>query len=297
MADLAADPNADVDVEQAAAAFGSLADENRIAILLALWAADELSFAELQSAAGFEDSSRFNYHLRKLLGRFVEKDDDRYRLRAAGAKAIDIVVDERFGDTSEPVDLALDAPCPDCGSALHARYEDDAITVECPDCDCVVHLGYFPPRGRATRDPEAFLEAYARRLWRDFTLAYEGTCPRCSGRTSTRVEVDPDWHLDLPAVSDCADCGTSIGTTIGLRLLADPAVVAFLWDHGDAVDGRPFWEFPFCIDDADAEIVSEEPFRVVVPIERGGEVLRVTVDRSAQVVETARVTNRDVRRE
>jgi len=292
MPDLASDPNADVDVDQAAAAFGSLADENRIAILLALWGADDLSFAELQSAAGFEDSSRFNYHLSKLVGRFVEKDDDRYRLRAAGAKAIDVVVDERFGSSSKPVDLALDAGCPDCGTALRARYENDTITIECPDCDCVVHLGYFPPRGRAARDPEAFLDAYAKRLWRDFTLAYEGICPRCSGRTTTRIEVDPDWHLDLPAVSDCADCGTSIGTTIGLRLLSDPAVVAFLWDHGDTVDGRPFWEFPFCIDDADAEVVSEEPFRVVVPIERGGEVLRVTVDRSAQVVETAREARR-----
>ncbi|MFC6729879.1 transcriptional regulator [Natronoarchaeum mannanilyticum] len=292
MADLASNPNADVDAAEAAAAFGSLADENRIAILLALWSEEELSFADLQSAAEFEDSSLFNYHLGKLVGRFVEKEDDRYRLRAAGAKAIDVVVDERFGSSSEPVDLELDAACPDCGTPLRARYENDTITIDCPGCDCVVHLGYFPPRGRAARDPEAFLEAYAKRLWRDFTLAYEGICPRCSGRTSTRVEVDPDWHLDLPAVSDCADCGVSIGTTIGLRLLADPAVVAFLWDHGDAVDGRPFWEFPFCLDDADAEVVSQEPFRVVVPIERGGEVLQVTVDEAAQVVETARVTNR-----
>jgi DNA-binding transcriptional ArsR family regulator len=292
MADLASDPNADVAAEQAAAAFGSLADENRIAILRALWAAEELTFAELQSAAGFEDSSRFNYHLRKLLGRFVRKDDDQYKLRAAGAKAVDIVVDERFGRSSEPVDLSIDAECPDCEATLRARYDDDTLTIECPDCAGIVHLGYFPPRGRATRDPEEFLAAYARRLWRDFTLAYAGTCPRCSGRTTTRVEVDPDWHLDLPAVSDCADCGVSIGTTIGLRLLADPDVVSFLGDHGDAVDDRPFWQFDFCIDDADAEIVSEEPFRVVVPIERGEEELRVTVDESASVIETARVTRR-----
>ncbi|SNZ12748.1 hypothetical protein SAMN06269185_1903 [Natronoarchaeum philippinense] len=297
MADLASNPNADIDAEQAAAAFGSLADENRIAILLALWADDELAFADLQSAAGFEDSSRFNYHLRKLLGRFIEKEGDRYRLRAAGAKAIDVVVDERFASTSDPVDVAIDADCPNCTATLHARYENDDITVECPDCDCIVHLGYFPPRGRADRDPAAFLDAYAKRLWRDFTLAYEGVCPRCSGRTTTRVETDPDWYLDLPAVSECADCGVSIGTTIGLRLLADPAVVAFLWDHGDAVDGRPFWEFEFCIDDADAEVVSEEPFRVVVPIERGSEVLRVTVGETARVVETARVANRDALRE
>lgn len=283
----------DIDGERAAAAFRSLADEHRIAVLVALWENGPLAFAELQAAAGFEDSGHFNYHLDKLVGQFVEKEGERYRLRAAGTKAIDIVFDGRFAGSVASVDQPIDADCPECAAPLHAHYEDGTVEIACPECPVVVHLGYFPPRGRTARDLESFLAAYARRLWRDFTLAAEGVCPHCSGRMETHVEVDPDWHLSLPAVSDCRDCGVEIGTTIGLRLLADPEVVGFLHDHGVRVTETPFWELDFCLDDADAELLDEEPFRVVVPIERDGEVLRVTVDESARVVSTERVRTRE----
>jgi hypothetical protein len=108
----------------------------------------------------------------------------------------------------------------------------------------------------------------------------------------TRVERESDHHLHYPAVSDCRDCGTEIATTVGLRLLVDPVVVAFLHDHGVDVDDRPFWQFEFGIDDGDVSVVSEDPFRVVVPIARENETLRVTVDESGRVVETTRTTTR-----
>jgi DNA-binding transcriptional ArsR family regulator len=283
----------DIDIERVASAFGSLADENRIVILLALWEAGPLGFADLQEAAGFDDSRHFNYHLDKMLGQFVEKtDDERYRIRAAGTKAIDIVNDERFAAATPTADRSIDADCPECGATLRAHYEDGMVDISCPECPVVVHIGYFPPRGRTSRDMDAFLLAYGRRLWRDFTLAYEGICPHCSGRIETHVDTDPDWHLSVPAMSECRDCGVTIGTTIGLRLLADPQVVAFLYDHGISVDERPFWELDFCIDDGEAWIESTEPLRVVVPIECGNETLRVTVDDHARVVETDRVTRR-----
>jgi DNA-binding transcriptional ArsR family regulator len=288
-----AEPREDIDVERVASAFGSLADENRIAILLALWEGGPQGFADLQAAAGFDDSGHFNYHLDKLVGQFVERtDDDRYRLRAAGTKVIDIVHDERFAASTPSVDRPIDADCPECGATLHAHYEDGMVDISCSACHVTVHIGYFPPRGRTSRDLDAFLQAYARRLWRDFTLAHEGICPHCSGRIDTEIEVDPDWHLSVPATSECRDCGVEIGTAIGLRLLADPQVVAFLYDHGIAVDDRPFWELPFCIDDSDARVVSEDPLRVVVPIEYSAETLRVTVDEHARVVETERVSRR-----
>ncbi|MFC4358456.1 transcriptional regulator [Halobium salinum] len=283
---------ADVDRESAADAMGSLADADRIAILLALRNGRTRRFADLQSAAGFEDSGRFNYHLDRLLGRFVAKTDGGYRLRAAGAKAVDLVTDERFGEPPEPVTLDLDADCPSCGARLRARYAEENVEVACIDCSTLVHYGYLPPRARRGRDVEALFEAYGKRLWRDFTLAHRGVCPACSGRTETRVERGSDHHLHFPAVSRCRDCGAEVATAVGLRLLADPAVVAFLADHGESVDDRPFWEFEFCIDDGDVAVASEKPFRVVVPIARDDETLRVTVDEAGSVVETARVRRR-----
>jgi DNA-binding transcriptional ArsR family regulator len=283
----------DVDAGRVATAFGSLGDENRIAILLALWREGPLSFADLQAAAGFDDSGHFNYHLDKLLEQFVEKtDDERYRLRAAGTKAIDIVHDERFAASTPTVEQPLDAVCPECGETLHATYEDGMVEIACPACSVVVHIGYFPPRGRTSRDLDDFLAAYARRLWRDFTLAHRGVCPHCSGRMDTTVDTDPDWHLSVPAMSECRDCGVLIGTTIALRLLADPDVVSFLADHGVCVDERPFWELEPCIDDSEAEIASEDPIRVVVPFAQDRETLRVTVDEGARVVATERSRRR-----
>ncbi|SEO46471.1 hypothetical protein SAMN04487948_102543 [Halogranum amylolyticum] len=282
----------DVDTERAASALGSLADEDRIAILLALREDGPRSFVDLQAAAGFEDSGRFNYHLDRLVGRFVQKSDRGYDLRAAGAKAVDVVTDERFGESPAAVDRPADADCPNCGSELRARYEDENVEIACPDCAVLVHYGYFPPRGRTTRVADDLFDAYGKRLWRDFTLADRGVCPYCSGRMETQVERDSDHHLHYPAVSDCRDCGAEIATAVGLRLLADPAVVAFLYDHGVGVDDRPFWELEFCIDDSAVSVVADDPLRVVVPIERGDETLRVTVDEQGRVVETARTKRR-----
>lgn len=287
----AADVSA-VDTEQAASALRTLADEDRIAILLALRERGPQSFVELQTAAGFEDSGRFNYHLDQLVGRFVQKSERGYDLRAAGAKALDIVTDERFGESPDPVDTDAGADCPNCGSGLRARYADENVEIACSDCSTLVHYGYFPPRGRTTRDTDDLFDAYGRRLWRAFTLAAQGVCPSCSGRTKTRVERERHHHLHHPAVSICRDCGAEIATTIGLRLLADPAVVAFLYDHGVAVDDRPFWQFDFCLDDSGVEILDDDPLQVVVPIEQGDETLRIAVDERGQVVETTRTTER-----
>ena len=292
MTDRAVDRDTDVNVAQAASAFGSLADENRIEILLALWQSGPLSFAELQSAAGFSDSGHFNYHLDELLDRFVEKTDGQYRLRTPGTSALDVVFDERFGESPPDVDIDVEADCPSCGVQLHASYSDGRVVIGCPDCSVLVNIGYFPPRGRLERDPAEFFAAYSKQTWRDFTLAREGICPHCGGRTETTVEVDPDWHLRYPAVSVCQSCQVTIGTTIGVRLLADPAVVSFLDEHGERVDDRPFWEFDWCIDDSDAVLQSEEPLRVTVPITLDEETLRVTVDERTNVLETKRVTRR-----
>ncbi|MWG36287.1 DUF7351 domain-containing protein [Halomarina oriensis] len=280
------------DAERAASALGSLADADRIAILLALRNGRVRPFVDLQTAAGFEDSGRFNYHLDRLLEEFVRKTEAGYRLTAAGSKAVDIVTDERFGSTPAVVDHPLDADCPQCEGRLHGRYAEKDVELVCPDCETLVHYGYFPPRAVSGRDPEALFAAYGKVLWREFTLAARGVCPFCRGRTHTRVERGSDHHLDYPAVSACVDCDAEVATAVGLRLLADPAVVGFLADHGERVDDRPFWAFDFCIDDAAVFVVGEDPLHVAVPIHRDGETLRVTVAEDGSVVETTRVTRR-----
>lgn len=101
------------------------------------------------------------------------------------------------------------------------------------------------------------------------------------------VEVGPGGVGDPPAVPRCEDCGGQIGSTIAHQLLDHPAIVAFLDAHDVPIEERPFWGFEFCIGDENAELVSKEPFRVVVSLECESDELRLTVDESADVVEYA----------
>jgi DNA-binding transcriptional ArsR family regulator len=70
-------------------AFDALADETRLGVLRALVRADgPLEFSDLRARAGVRDSGRFNYHLDRLLGRFVEKRNGRYALTAAARERL-----------------------------------------------------------------------------------------------------------------------------------------------------------------------------------------------------------------
>jgi DNA-binding HxlR family transcriptional regulator len=55
----------------AAEAFEVLGNGIRTAMVLELADAGPLSFSELRERVGVTDSGRFNYHLEKLVGRFV----------------------------------------------------------------------------------------------------------------------------------------------------------------------------------------------------------------------------------
>jgi DNA-binding transcriptional ArsR family regulator len=96
-------------------AFDALADETRLAILRAL--ADHqrerpddpaLSFTELRKRAGVEDSGLFNYHLEKLLGRFVRDTGAGYELGYRGERVL-------RSPTVEEDATGSDAGCPVCG--------------------------------------------------------------------------------------------------------------------------------------------------------------------------------------
>lgn len=96
-------------------AFEALADGTRLAILRALVdhqreQPDEpaLSFTELRERAGVEDSGLFNYHLEKLVGRFVRDTGAGYELGYRGERVLRSPTVEENG--TEP-----DEGCPVCG--------------------------------------------------------------------------------------------------------------------------------------------------------------------------------------
>lgn len=70
-------------------AFGTLADETRLAVLRALVRAEgPLRFSELRARVDVRDSGRFAYHLDRLLGRFVEERPEGYTLTRAARERL-----------------------------------------------------------------------------------------------------------------------------------------------------------------------------------------------------------------
>lgn len=114
--------------DEAAEAFGVLGDDLRLAILLALWDHREpwerhqgLAFSELFDRLEVSDSGQFNYHLDKLVPRFVERSDETYRLTQTGFKLIQTVM-AGTGVTESRMDkTTVDRDCPFCEHPVQLR--------------------------------------------------------------------------------------------------------------------------------------------------------------------------------
>lgn len=89
-----------------------------------------LSFSELWDAVGIKDSGRFNYHLDKLVGRFVHRTPKGYMLTVAGHRLAGSIVAGRYDTTAAPPER-VDRYCPACGSQLTAMYTGGALSLLC----------------------------------------------------------------------------------------------------------------------------------------------------------------------
>lgn len=118
--------------EEGIEALEALGNEHRIAILRTLAETNgPLSFSELRKRVGIDDTGRFNYHLKELLGRFVRETDEGYQLGYAGERVVVAVGDIEpqaavtAGDGGTTADDAARERCPVCGE---------------PDCDRLIHV-------------------------------------------------------------------------------------------------------------------------------------------------------------
>lgn len=76
--------------------FDLLSDGTRRRILVELYQSSEpsLRFSELTRRVGVHDTGRFNYHLGRLRGSLVRKNEDGYRLTARGLEVAEAVLTE-----------------------------------------------------------------------------------------------------------------------------------------------------------------------------------------------------------
>lgn len=82
-------------------AFSMLGNETRVALLQTLWNVGRpITYSELKDHVGIRDSGRFNYHLDRLVGHFVDRVGGGYRLTVAGEQAVQAVNANMF--TEDP---------------------------------------------------------------------------------------------------------------------------------------------------------------------------------------------------
>jgi len=296
-------------------AFSLVANETRLAILQALWASDErpVAFSDLRRAVGVRDSAQFNYHLQQLEGHFVTKvdggeradidgesrDDETdgattdgasgYDFKHAGEKIVRSVIAGSFNEhpTVEPFDVQ--GRCVDCDGQLEASYVEEHLAITCTACGHGHGEYQFPPGGLGDRTRTEIADAFDQRVRHLHCLAADGVCPECSGRMKTHVvEADADCCLGARTRVDheCSQCGHTLCSAPGLRLLDHSTVVNFHRERGVCLEERPYWTLPWCVSDEYTELVDREPARLAVRMPLDGDELRVTMTDSLDVLET-----------
>ncbi|WP_226011922.1 DUF7351 domain-containing protein [Halomicrobium salinisoli] len=278
--------------EEAFALFGH---DLRVAMLLELADAEgrSLSFSELRERVGERDSGKFNYHLKKLVGRFVGHDDERdeYRLLYPGHHVIDVVQSGVYTERASVRAVDLDADCVHCGGGLWFDYDTiNSGRVRCRDCGRIL-LGFpFDPGGLTDREESEVARAYDLRTRTMWQRAARDVCPVCSGRVDAAFDDDVAPKLaathDHPVLAalDCEQCSFFVNAPVGSLLVWHPETVGFLAERGVDVRERRLWELPFVVDPAAVEIAGRDPWRVRVTVAAGDRERVATVDESLSVV-------------
>lgn len=272
----------DGDREAVRDALSVLAHDIRLDIVLALldgWAGvhtEPQSFSELMDAVGVEDSGKFNYHLDRLRGVYVEKVDGKYLPTAAATALYRAVLAHRpTAETSRTG--TLEEPCPVCGGSVVERYERSFLTYECTDCEDWPGVTYsFPANGLRGRTGPERRQSVLCRAGYHVGLARTGQCPFCAGRVEVAFDPVADWaeHGESsPVELDCDSCTWRVVVSALAPLQFEPQVAAALTTVGV---NPPLGALHTV--EASVERISEDPVRRAVTARTDEGTVTVVVD-------------------
>jgi hypothetical protein len=310
---------------RATEAFKLLGNETRLAILLALWEAHEphtggnaVTFTELRDRVGIRQGAQFNYHLDKLVGRFVRKTDEGYELTRPGRKLVQSIIAGTGIEDPVLEPTEIDAPCPFCSAPTAITYEHSYVYRVCTECQGdadpdgehprgMLSGWTFEPTGLSGRTAEEVYAASTVKTFARIALRFEGICPDCSGPVEWSFDVCADHQPS--ADGPCTDCGreravlareactvcksAGLGTP-GIKTLFHPAVVAFYYDHGVEVGFTGDTDYADVVRTLDLvegleeEVVSTDPLRIRVTFSHDGDELHLALDEEMDVVEVDR---------
>lgn len=278
-------------------AFSLLGDETRLAIVRELgdaWSPEDRespSFSALRRAVGTEDSGRFEYHLGKLRGTYVERTDDGYGLTYTGVRVYQTLRAGTFNERPRVESLALAADCLHCDGPLEASYEDHLFRIECLDCEHHFYDTFLPPGQVIEADAAETLATLDRAVRHDVSQAAAGVCPSCTGSMSVAVGPDVGYifaEKEAPfavhVAYDCSLCGSHFESPVGEALIQHPAFVSFFYERGVDLTDRHVWTLPFVHDPERTTVRSTDPLRVGVTARHGDDAVTVVVDGTLSVV-------------
>jgi DNA-binding transcriptional ArsR family regulator len=301
-------------------AFAQLANETRLAILLALWEEydpdaenDALPFSELYDRVDYGHSGNFSYHLEQLEGQFVRKraGADGYELRKTGLKVVQSVIAGAGVEDATLERTTLDQACSRCGALTAVTYRDGVAYHVCTECEGNTTNGDHPdgylnatrldPAGLIDRGPEEVFAAAGVAAYREMRTMFEGLCSACSGTVEASLQQCEDHDSD----GRCETCGRPFAawtrfrcrvckdahyTTPTMLALFHPSVVAFYDEHGVSTQWHAE-DFESVVrvqelvtDHHEMAVVSEEPLRVDVTVALDGDECRLTFDETASVI-------------
>lgn len=303
-------------------AFAVLGNETRLAILLALWEAydplaerNALSFSELREAVGVRQGAQFNYHLDKVVGRFVRKTDAGYELRRSGLILVQSIIAGIGTEdpTLEPTEI--DDTCEFCGAPVVITYANRYVYRVCTECGGFVEPGdehpegalsgwTLEPTGLAGRSAEDAYVASTIRTYGWVVMRFEGLCPLCSGEVEWSIEACDNHEAN--ADEDCPNCGRKRAVLAqetctvcksagegppGIKVLFHPAVVAFCYDHGfevgftGTIDFEDVVRIKNFVDTFEESVVSTDPLRIQIMVRLDDNELCLTLDDEVNVID------------
>lgn len=289
----------DTDSPASEDAFALVGDEIRAEIVRTLGDArvaersrPVLSFSELRSRTGVEvDSSRFNYHLQKLVGHFVERTDEGYRMRPEGRELYQTLRAGTFDRRASPRSVEVGLDCYYCGAAVEATFEDGVATVRCPECEYLYDTAATPP---AVDDEAAALASVSLFTHHEHLAFARGVCSNCANALD--AQFVPPAEVPFPGADrhevyvyrPCDHCGDQRFLSVGEALLADTGLVSFCYERGLDVLSTPLWELEFAATDRYVTVRSTDPWEVALRVSLAGDALELVVDEDLTVVERNR---------
>lgn len=280
-------------------AFAILGNEYRARIIYTLGDAQgiegprpAMSFSELYAAADADvATSQFNYHLQKLVGPFIDKTDEGYRLRHEGVKLYRTILAGTYTTESlsvEPIDVGVS--CYYCSAPIEATYRDRRVTIACSSCDRQYSDTTMPP-SLVDADEDALLERIDQHVRHRILAFSKGVCSVCASGLRTQF-LTPD-EIAAPGFGElgvfvhraCEHCGAQQYMSVGLSLLYNARLIAFFEERGLDVTMTPIWELEFAMTDRFVDVRSIDPWEVALALQRDGDELELIVDDDLNVID------------